>query len=140
VPQFVPRPRHNPPNIRLTDSRDVSDIFNVQIIYKAIVSPTPPSSSPATYKHSNHIGAIAGGVIGGIASLVTAIMVILLCLQARRKPKTQLQTPATFLMPRSSPKHEREGIGRLWENYRSERFEKDGAQLAGENGGGPYKM
>ncbi len=43
-------------------------------------------------------------------------------------------------MPRSSPKHEREGIGRSWEKYGSERFEKDSVKLVGERGIGPYEM
>jgi len=80
--------------------------------------------------------AIAGGVIGGIAGLVTAIAVILLSLEARRKTKAQTQIPAAILMPRSSLKHEMEGRGRLWEKYGSEGFEKDRVQLVGERGGG----
>lgn len=88
--------------------------------------PMLPSSPPATSQHSTYIGAITGGVIGGIAGLVTIIAVILLSLEARRKSKAQTQIPAAILIPRSSPKHEREGRGRPLEEYRSRRFEKDG--------------
>lgn len=48
----------------------------------------------ASSSSSNHAGAIAGGVVGGLAA-IAIIIIALFCLRARRKRKTQGGVPVT---------------------------------------------
>lgn len=107
---------------------------------KTSPSPTPSSpSSSAASQNSSHAGAIAGGTVGGIASLVIIAMAIFFYIRWRRKPKSQELSSTPVLMPEDGSKQEMDGIGMPYEKYGSARFEKDGVQLSGGRGG-PHEI
>jgi hypothetical protein len=128
-----------------------SSISGASATAKASPSSTRASATPATSSsaaptpHNNNAGAIAGGVIGGIAVSVTIVVAVFFFFRRRsKKSKAQEQEPAISdqkdaLMHLGGPMHETEAGQRPHEKLGSERFEKDGTQLTGERGG-PYEI
>ena len=95
----------------------------------ATQSPSLPTPSIIIHHH-NHTGAIAGGVVGGVAGLV---LIVLATLYWRRMKRNRGS------MPEDNSGQEMLGTWNLHEKHGNERFEADGTQVTGERNG-PYEL
>ena len=92
-------------------------------------SPSSPTrTSPP--QPNNHTGAIAGGVVGGVAGLVLIVVATFYCRRMKRNPNS---------MPEDSSGQEMLEAWNLHEKHGNERFETDGTPVVGERNG-PYEM
>ncbi|KAK5210450.1 hypothetical protein LTR47_000339 [Exophiala xenobiotica] len=63
------------------------------------ITPTPtvfntPTPSALTSTHENHTGAIAGGVVGGVAELAMVVLVAVFFWRRRRKSRAPVEEPS----------------------------------------------
>ena len=112
---------------------------------------TQPPSSPTTSpipQPIKHTGAIAGGVVGGIAGLFLIVVAIFYCRRTKRKPDSMPEDSFGQGIRGVYGLHEKDGTGKIQEKDGTERiqekdgnekFETDGKQVAGERNG-PYEM
>lgn len=84
-------------------------------------------------QHSNHAGAIAGGVVGGVAVLVIIAAAIFFLARRSRNSKAQKNpmTPAP-IYSNNIGRHEAGGTGLPLEKQGNEIIEKDGAPMTRE--------
>ena len=103
-------------------------------------APSPPVHPITTYK--SHAGAIAGGVIGGIAALALVILLMFcLCRQRQRKSKSQLERSRPVTTAYAKPELEasyQTGYSRPGHlPVGSQHFELETRQMVTESGGAP---
>ena len=91
----------------------------------ATQSPSSPTTSPLP-PHNSHTGAIAGGVVGGVAGLVLIVVATFYCRRIKRNPNS---------MPEDSSGQEMIEAWNLHEKPGNERSETNGTQVAGERNG-----
>ena len=101
-------------------------------------SPSSPTPSPIP-PHNNHTGAIAGGVVGGVAGLVLIGVAIFYFRRMKRNHDSMPEGSSGQEIQGISGLHEKHGSERLQEKDGNEMFETDGTQVAGGRNG-PYEI
>ena len=125
-------------NGKVTNVNPNATATSVSATPTATQSPSSATPTPPPPHHSN-TGAIAGGVVGGVAGLVLIVAAFFDFRRMKRNHGPSQERSSGQEIRGVSGLHEKHGKEWLNEKDGSERFETDGTQVASGRSG-PYEM
>ena len=125
-------------NGKVTNVNPNGTATSVSATAAATQSPSSATPTPPPPHHSN-TGAIAGGVVGGVAGLVLIVVATFYFRRMKRNHDSMQEGSSEQEIRGASDHHEKHGKEWLNEKDGNERFETDGTQVASGRSG-PYEM